>query len=50
MGSLLIDTCSKNHLHKNREELKKGAAKEKYKNLSVQGWSTTEEDWTKKES
>jgi len=33
-----------------REELKKDAAKEEYKNLIVQGWSITEEDWTKKES
>ena len=35
---------------KTREELKKDAAKEEYKNLIVQGWSITEEDWTKKES
>ena len=34
---------------KTREELKKDAAKEKYKNLIVQGWSITEKDWTKKE-
>ena len=34
---------------KAREELKKDAAKEEYKNLIVQGWSITE-DWTKKES
>ena len=33
---------------KTREELKKDAAKEEYKNLIVQGWSITEEDWTKK--
>ncbi len=33
---------------KTREELKKDGAKEEYKNLIVQGWSITEEDWTKK--
>ena len=37
------------NFHKTREELKKDAAKEEYKNLIVQGWSITEEDWTKKE-
>ncbi len=31
---------------KTREELKKDDAKEEYKNLIVQGWSITEEDWT----
>ena len=35
---------------KTREELKKVAAKEEYKNLIVQGCSTTEKYWTKKES
>tara|TARA_B100001027_G_scaffold206780_1_gene170637 strand:+ start:400 stop:546 length:147 start_codon:yes stop_codon:yes gene_type:complete len=33
---------------KTREEFKKDAAKEEYKNLIIQGWSITEEDWTKK--
>ena len=33
---------------KTREELKKDAAKEEYKNLIFQCWSITEEDWTKK--
>ena len=35
-------------LIKTRKELKIDAAKEVYKNLIVQGWSITEEDWTKK--
>ena len=35
---------------KTREELKEDAAKEEYKNLIIQGWSITEEDWTQKES
>ena len=34
---------------KTREELKKDDAKEEYKNLIVQGWRITEENWTKKE-
>ena len=35
---------------KNRVELKKDAAKEKYINFIVQGWRITEKDWTKKET
>ena len=31
-----------------REELKKGAAREKWKKLIAQGWRRTEEVWTKK--
>ena len=34
---------------KTREELKKNATKEEYKNLIFRGWSITLEDWTKKE-
>ena len=35
---------------KNREELKKEAAREECKKLFAQGWIRTEEDLTKKES
>ena len=31
-----------------REELKKNAAREEFKNLITQDWRRTEEDWTKK--
>ncbi len=33
-----------------RDELKKNAAREEFKNLITQDWRRTEEDWTKKES
>ncbi len=33
-----------------REELKKNADREEFKNLITQDWRRTEEDWTKKES
>ena len=35
---------------KNREELKKDAAREKWQKLIAQGWRRTEEDQTKKDS
>ena len=31
-----------------REELKKDAAREEWKNIITQDWRRTEEDWTKK--
>ena len=31
-----------------REELKKNAARKEFKNLTIQSWRRTQEDWTKK--
>ena len=33
-----------------REELKKDAVREEFKNLITKGWRKTEEDWIKKEN
>ena len=33
-----------------KEEFKKNAAREEFKNLITHDWRRTEEDWTKKES
>ena len=47
----VIYTCSQEPpVITTREELKKNAGREEFKNLITQGWRRTEKDWTKKKS
>ena len=49
-GKVIYTWSQKPPVITNREELKKNAAREEFKNLIPQDWRRTEEDWTKKES
>ena len=48
-GKVIYKLCQEPPFTITREELKKDADREEFKNLITQGWRRTEEDWIKRE-